>query len=89
MTEDDLRDEAFDGATKSVVCDAFNGAWLLMQAEGDPFANMKRYPDVRALLARRIINAARMGVRDVATLKLEGVRYIRQEFAQQWPRDNP
>jgi hypothetical protein len=89
MTEDDLREEAFDQATKSAVCDAFNETWLLMQAWGDPFANVKRYPTVRTLLARRIINAARMGERDVTRLSAEGLRYIRSEFAQQWPKDNP
>jgi hypothetical protein len=89
LTEDDLRDEAFDDATKTAVCNAFNDTWLQMLARADPLANVQRYPDARRLLARRIINAARMGVTDVPALSSEGLRYIREEFAPQWPKDNP
>jgi hypothetical protein len=57
MTETDelLRNEAFGDETKRAVADAFNAAWLLMLSAGDPLANTEHYPEVRALLARRII----------------------------------
>jgi hypothetical protein len=88
MTETDavLRHEAFDDATKRLVCDAFNGAWLLLRVGGDPEANLDRYPDARALLARRIINAARMGTRDLDALKWDGIRYLRETLTPQWPK---
>lgn len=89
MTEtDDLqRHETFDDATKRAVCDAFNGAWLLMLTGADPLANAERYPQARAVLARRIINAARMGMTDPVELKYEGLRYIRSTLTDQWPKD--
>jgi hypothetical protein len=41
ITESDelLHHEAFDDDTKRAVVDAFNGAWLMMLAYGDPLAN--------------------------------------------------
>lgn len=91
MTETDevLSHETFGDDTKRVVCDAFNGAWLMMLARGDPLANTDRYPNVRELLARRIINAARMGMRDVGELRTEWMRYICETLMPQWPKDGP
>jgi hypothetical protein len=83
-----LYHEAFDDDTKRAVVDAFNGAWLMMLAYGDPLANTERYPEVRALLACRIINAARMGMKNTIELRLEGLRYIRTTLTDQWPKEN-
>ena len=89
MIESDevLRHESFDDDAKRAVCDAYNGAWLEMQACGDTLANTKRYPDAQRLLARRIINAARMGMRDVTGLRMEGIRYVRDALMPNWPRE--
>ena len=88
MTETDevLRHESFDDAGKRAVCDAFNGAWLSMRASGDPLADTERFPDARALLARRIINGARMGQRDVTTLQMKGISSVRQRLMPNWPK---
>jgi hypothetical protein len=86
-TDDVLAHESFDDATKRAVCDAFNGAWLLMRTEADPVVNSGRHPDARALLARRIIGAARMGMRDVTALQWEGIRYLRGALTPNWPKD--
>jgi hypothetical protein len=88
MTETDeiLRHEAFDDATKTLVCDAFNSAWLFMLTGDDPVANTARYPQARDLLARRIIGAARMGIRDVNALRWEGIRHVRETLAPDWPK---
>ena len=90
MTETDevLRHETFDEDTKRAVCDAFNGAWVFMRAGADPLANTERYPEARSLLARRIINAARMGMKDAVELRLEGLRYIRTTLTSQWPKED-
>ena len=87
MTETDeaFRHESFDDATKRMVCDAYNGAWLEMLAWGDTLANTKRYPDAQRLLARRIINAARMGMRDVTRLRMEGISHLRDALMPNWP----
>jgi hypothetical protein len=89
MTETDevLCHESFDDAARKAVCDAYNGAWLLLLTEGDTLANTKRYPDAQRLLARRIINAARMGMRDVTSLRLEGISYLRNSLMPNWPRE--
>ncbi|MGB9366830.1 MAG: hypothetical protein WCE79_12550 [Xanthobacteraceae bacterium] len=88
MTETDeiLRHEAFDEATKKLVCDAFNNAWLYMLTRDNPAANTARYPEARDLLARRIIGATRMGMRDLDALRQEGVRYVRETLTPEWPK---
>ena len=86
-TDDVLAHEAFDDATKRAVCDAFNAAWLLMLTYADPVVNSERYPDAPALLARRIVGAARMGMRDIVALQWEGIRYLRAELTPNWPKD--
>ena len=58
-----------------------------MLAWGDTLANTKRYPDTQRLLARRIINAARMGMRDVTQLRTEGIRHVRDMLMPNWPRE--
>ena len=89
MTETDevFRHESFDYDAKRAVCDAYNGAWLELLAWGDTLANTKRYPDAQRLLARRIINAARMGMRDVTGLRMEGISYLRNSLMPNWPRE--
>ena len=89
MTETDeaFHHESFDDATKRVVCEAYNGAWLDLLLWGDTLANTKRYPDAQRLLARRIINAARMGARDVTRLRMEGISYLREALMPNWPRE--
>ena len=87
-TDDLLRDAAIDDDTKRAICDAFNGAWLMMLAYGDPLANTERYPEVRTLLARRMINAARMGMKNINELRMEGLRYIRTTLTDRWPKEN-
>ena len=85
-TDEALRHESFDDETKRGVCRAFNNAWLFMQAGGDPLANTTRFPNARELLARRIIGAARMGMRDVTALEFEGIRYLRNTLMPNWPK---
>ena len=85
-TDEIFRDEAFDDATKKLVCDAFNSAWLLMLSNDEPAANTARYPQARDLLARRLIGAVRMGMKDLVTLRWEGVRYVRETLTPEWPK---
>lgn len=85
-TDEALRHKSFDEAGKRAVCDAFNGAWLEMQLWGNSLADTGRFPEVRALLARQIINAARMGERDVTTLQMAGISYVRERLMPNWPK---
>ena len=90
MTESDdvFRHESFDEQTKTAVCDAYNRAWLSLLSYGDTLANLNRYPDAQRLLIRRIVNAARMGMRDETQLQNEGLRYLKETLMPDWPRES-
>ena len=87
-TDEIFRHEAFDDETRRAVCQAFNDAWLWLVVNIDPLANTTRHPDTRHLLARRIIGAARMGMRDPRQLQFEGLSYLRTNLTPNWPKDS-
>jgi len=69
--------DAFDSAKTRLICDAFDGAWGLLQGVGSEFAGSAKAPAAREILAKRIIDMAQRGVADMIELRDDALRHLR------------
>jgi hypothetical protein len=60
---------AFDTAKTRMICDAFDGAWALLQGVGSDLTEPARSLATRTILAKRIIDMAYQGMTDVTELR--------------------
>jgi hypothetical protein len=58
------------------LTNAFDTAWAKLNASGSALAQEDCAPSTRALLAKRIIETAETGERDVSRLVEDGLRYL-------------
>ena len=59
------------------ICDAFDGAWAVIQSSGSKFTTPALAPTSREILAKRIIGRALEGVLSVAELRDDAIAYLK------------
>ena len=73
-----LQEAAFDPETTHILTTAFNKAWDKFKSSGSALADDACAPSTRALLAKRIIETAQTGERNIDRLVENGVTYLQQ-----------
>ena len=71
-----LAKEGFGLDQTRAICDAFDGAWAMLQGVGSPLAEPIIALSSRTILARRIIEMAQRGVTDVIELRDDALAYL-------------
>ena len=73
-----LQEAAFDPETTHILVTAFDKAWDKFKSSGNALADDACAPSTRALLAKRIIETAQSGERNVDRLVENGLAYLQQ-----------
>jgi hypothetical protein len=71
-----LQQAAFDPEATRILTTAFERAWNQFKSSGSALASDTCAPSTRALLAKRIIETAQKGERDIDRLVGDGVAYL-------------
>jgi len=67
---------AFDLGKTHTICDAFDGAWALLQGVGSDLTEASKSPATRTILAKRIIEMADQGLMDVTELRDDALVFV-------------
>jgi len=67
---------AFDLGKTHTICDAFDGAWALLQGVGSDLTEASKSPATRTILAKRIIEMADQGLTDVTELRDDALVFV-------------
>jgi hypothetical protein len=67
---------AFDLSKTGTVCDAFEGAWALLQDVGSDLTEPSKSLASRTILAKRIIEMADQGLMDVTELRDDALAFV-------------
>jgi hypothetical protein len=71
-----LQQAAFDPEATRILMTAFDKAWDKFKSSGSALADDACAPSTRALLAKRIIETAQRGERNIDGLVEDGVTYL-------------
>jgi hypothetical protein len=71
-----LQEAAFDPETTHILATAFDKAWDKFKSSGNTLADDTCAPSARALLAKRIIETAQRGERNIDRLVGDGMTYL-------------
>ncbi len=71
-----LQQAAFDPVATHILTTAFDKAWHRFKSSGSALADDACAPSTRALLAKRIIETAQRGERNIDRLVENGVTYL-------------
>jgi len=71
-----LAKEGFGLDQTRAICDAFDGAWAMLQGVGSPLAEPIIALSSRTILAKRIIDMAQRGVTDVIELRDDALAHL-------------
>jgi hypothetical protein len=71
-----LQKAGFKAEDTAILTEAFDQAWIKFKASGNPLAGDACAASTRALLAKRIIETAQTGERNVDRLVENGVTYL-------------
>jgi hypothetical protein len=71
-----LQQAGFKPEDTAILTEAFDKAWITFKASGNALAGDACAPSTRALLAKRIIEFAESGERNVDQLADNGVTYL-------------
>jgi hypothetical protein len=71
-----LEEAAFDPETTHILATAFDKAWDKFKSSGNALADDTCAPSTRALLAKRIIETAQRGERNIDLLVENGMAYL-------------
>jgi hypothetical protein len=71
-----LQQAGFNAGDTHILTEAFDRAWIKFKASGNALADEACAPSTRALLAKRIIETAQKGERNVDRLAEDGVGYL-------------
>jgi hypothetical protein len=72
-----LQEAAFDPETTRILTTAFDKAWDKFKSSGHALAGDACAPSTRALLAKRIIETAQRGERNIDRLVEDGMTYLK------------
>jgi hypothetical protein len=67
---------AFDLSKTGTVCDAFDGAWAILQGVGSDLTEPSKSLASRTILAKRIIEMADQGLLDVTELRDDALAFV-------------
>jgi hypothetical protein len=67
---------AFDLSKTGTVCDAFDGAWAILQGVGSDLTEPSKSLASRTILAKRIIEMADQGLMDVTELRDDALAFL-------------
>jgi hypothetical protein len=67
---------AFDFSKTGTVCDAFDGAWAILQGVGSDLTEPSKSLASRTILAKRIIEMADQGLMDVTELRDDALAFL-------------
>jgi len=67
---------AFDLGKTHTICEAFDGAWALLQGVGSDLTEASKSPATRTILAKRIIEMADQGLMDVTELRDDALVFV-------------
>ena len=65
---------AFEFSKTRAICDAFDEAWAFLQGLGSDFTQAPKLLATQTILAKRIIEMADQGLRDIPELRDDAVR---------------
>jgi len=67
---------AFDFSKTRTICVAFDEAWAFLQGLGSEFTDASRSGATRTILAKRIIEMADQGLKEVSELRHDALAFI-------------
>jgi hypothetical protein len=67
---------AFEFSKTRAICDAFDDAWALLQGLGSDLAQAPNSPATQTILAKRIIEMADQGLRDIPALRDDALAFL-------------
>ena len=67
---------AFDLSKTGTVCDAFDGAWAILQGVGSDLTEPSKSLALRTILAKRIMEMADQGLMDVTGLRDDALAFV-------------
>ena len=67
---------AFNLSKTGTVCDAFDGAWAILQGVGSDLTEPSKSLASRTMLAKRIIQMADQGLMDVTELRDDALAFV-------------
>ena len=67
---------AFEFSKTRTICDAFNDAWALLQGLGSDLTQAPKSLATQTILARRIIEMADQGLRDIPALRDDALAFL-------------
>jgi hypothetical protein len=70
---------AFDLCKTHTICDAFDGAWALLQGVGSDLTEASEALVTRTILAKRIIEMADQGLMDVTELRDDALAFLQHD----------
>ena len=70
---------AFDLGKTHTICDAFDGAWALLQGVGSDLTEASEALVTRTILAKRIIEMANQGLMDVTELRDDALAFLQHD----------
>jgi hypothetical protein len=71
-----LQQAGFNPEDTHILTEAFDRAWIKFEASGHALAGQACAPSTRALLAKRIVETAEKGERNVDRLVDDGLGYL-------------
>jgi hypothetical protein len=62
-----------------IICEAFDGAWALLQSVGSDLTEASRSLATRTILAKRIIDMAYQGMTDATELRDDALAFLQRD----------
>jgi hypothetical protein len=69
---------AFDFSKTRTICDAFDEAWAFLQGLGSDLTQAPKSLATQMILAKRIIEMADQGLRDIPELRDDALAFLQQ-----------
>ena len=67
---------AFESSKTRRICDAFDDAWAFLQGLGSDLTDASKSLATRTILAKRIIEMADQGLRDIPALRDDALAFL-------------
>ena len=75
---------AFNFSKTRTICDAFDNAWTLLQGLGSDLTQAPKSLATQTILAKRIIEMADQGVRDIPELRDDALAFLHHSPLSAW-----
>src|SRR5262249_48632565 len=72
---------AFEFSKTRTICDAFDAAWAFLQGLGSDLTQAPKSLATQTILAKRIIEMADQGLRDIPALRDDALAFLQRQLA--------